>query len=128
MISFTPCQFVLQTVKRLKYFKTDPQTGERKIITAPGPLKLKEGSRYTPELAIEVTDGHASFRSLASDDSGLILANDWRHARRKFKEAQKNSEEIRVLLDQSPALPESSLGRAIAYADKLWEGLTVFFV
>lgn len=114
-----------------------------------------------------VTDGHSSFKALGGANSKLILANDWCHARRRFKEARKNYgpeaktfldamktlfsiedeirdkppdqrhqlrqekskpvvERIRELLDQTVCLPESSLGRAITYTDKLWEGLTVF--
>jgi len=52
MIGLTPAKFFLEKSKRQKYCSTDA-TNPR-IVTAPGPLKLKEGSRYSLEFAVEV--------------------------------------------------------------------------
>jgi transposase len=53
MITVIPSRIVLQNHKRQKYFRWNPETGNHDIITAPGPLKLKEASRYSLELATE---------------------------------------------------------------------------
>lgn len=49
MVHLIPTKLVFQTHLRQKY-----HTPDGKIMTAPGPLKLKEGSRYTIEFATEV--------------------------------------------------------------------------
>jgi transposase len=52
LIDLTPCRFVLKNIKRQKYASedsTDPQ-----IVTAPGPIKLKEKSLYSLPFSIEV--------------------------------------------------------------------------
>jgi len=54
LISIEPARVVLENHMRQKYFRIDSLTGERKIITVPGPLKLKEGSRYSLEFAAEI--------------------------------------------------------------------------
>ncbi len=51
-IDLTPCRFVLQKIKRQKYCSNDP-TNPR-IVTAPGPVKLKEKSRYSLPFSVEV--------------------------------------------------------------------------
>lgn len=281
LISVVPSKIILERHKRQKYFHIDSESGEKSIVSAPGPCKLREGNRYSLEFAVEcglakyhwhlplerqvrmmacqgleigsqtifnqidlvafhlaptvfkriiedihssrvneaddttwknledrktkthqkyylwgvknqravcfniynsrsqkvakdflgnlkgvlVTDGHNSFKSLANAD--LILANDWSHARRKFFKAAKTSPEdanpfldlidelfkieseikdeppdkrleirqskskliiqkIQDLLNETVALPESNLGKALSYTSKLWEGLVVF--
>jgi hypothetical protein len=230
MIHFVPSQFILQVLKRQKYFKLCPHTGQKQIVTAPGPLKLKENSRYSPEFAIEVglnkylwhqplerqvamfasyglnvksqtlfeqidliswylkpvfrkiiefihskpvneaddttwknlgpkgdgdpqkfylwavlndqaacfnvynarnqkvaknflgqlegylvTDGHNSFKALGGINSKLILANDWCHARRRFKEASKNyGPEAKAFL--------AAINRLFAIEDEIRDG------
>lgn len=54
LITVIPSRIVLQNHNRQKYFRWNPETGSHDIITAPGPLKLKEGSRYSIELATEM--------------------------------------------------------------------------
>lgn len=54
LITVIPSRLVIERHKRQKYFQWDPETGAHKIITAPGPLKLKEASRYSLEFAVEV--------------------------------------------------------------------------
>jgi transposase len=54
LITVVPSRIVLQRHRRQKYIQRDKETGETKIITAPGPLKLKEGSRYSLEFGVEV--------------------------------------------------------------------------
>jgi transposase len=53
LITVVPSRIILQRHHRHKYFRTDPATGLVDIITAPGPVKLKEKSRYSLELAVE---------------------------------------------------------------------------
>jgi transposase len=277
MVQLTPAQFFLEKVKRQKYCSKD--STDARIVTAPGPLKLKEGSRYSLEFAVEVgidkyamhmplerqvgkmkgfglqtdsqtlfsqidtahwylrthvisrfqeetknhkvhladespwgnlgkkgnkrftlwgakndnctlfeiydsrsqkvadnflghltgvlvTDGYSVYKNLRG--TGLTLANDWYHVRRKMITAEKNfpgearffirkirflsrierriagkSSEARLrarqtkskllvdaikarLDDLKTVLPESSLGKAVSYTQKLWPGLTVF--
>jgi transposase len=55
LITITPTQFVIQEHKRQKYHGKPKQLGApAPIITAPGPLKLKEGSRYSVEFGVHV--------------------------------------------------------------------------
>ena len=54
LISVIPSKVILQKHYRQKYFKTDPMTGEKMIITCPGPVKLKEKNRYSLELGVEM--------------------------------------------------------------------------
>jgi transposase len=54
LITVVPSRIILQRHKRQKYFRWNPETGNHDIITAPGPLRLKEGSRYSIELATEL--------------------------------------------------------------------------
>jgi transposase len=54
LITVVPSSIVLERHHRQKYLKTDEATGEKSIVTAPGPVKLKEGSRYSIEFAVEV--------------------------------------------------------------------------
>jgi transposase len=50
-----------------------------------------------------VSDGHASFKALASDK--LVLANDWFHVRRKFVKAEKHyPEEAGFFIEKIAAL------------------------
>lgn len=51
LVQVSPSKFFLEKVKRQKYSSKD-STNPR-IVTAPGPLKLKEGSRYSIEFAVE---------------------------------------------------------------------------
>jgi transposase len=53
-ISVIPSRIVLERHHRQKYFQDNAETGETTIVTAPGPLKLKEGSRYSIDFGIEV--------------------------------------------------------------------------
>ena len=57
LITVVPSKLVIETHKRQKYFEWDPETGTHKIVTADGPLKLKEGSRYSIDFAVEVGMG-----------------------------------------------------------------------
>lgn len=52
LIDLTPCRFVLKKIKRQKYSSLD--SADARIVTAPGPLKLKEKSRYSLPFSIEV--------------------------------------------------------------------------
>jgi transposase len=52
LINVVPVRFIVQKNKRQKYSSKDPT--DPKIITAPGPIKLKEGSRYSMEFGVEV--------------------------------------------------------------------------
>lgn len=54
LVTVVPSQIVLERHHRQKYVKSDAGTGEREIVTAPGPVKLKDGSRYSLEFAVEV--------------------------------------------------------------------------
>jgi transposase len=55
MITITPTQFVIQEHQRQKYHGKPKYVGDPSpIITAPGPLKLKENSRYSIEFGIHV--------------------------------------------------------------------------
>ena len=54
MVTVVPSQIVLERHHRQKYFKAAEDSGEKSIVTAPGPLKLKEGSRYSLEFGVEV--------------------------------------------------------------------------
>jgi transposase len=49
MVTLVPTHLIFQTHRRQKY-----RTADGRITTAPGPLKLKEGSRYSIEFAVEV--------------------------------------------------------------------------
>lgn len=51
LIDVTPCRFVLKKIQRQKYCSTDAT--DSKIVTAPGPLKLKEKSRYSLAFSVE---------------------------------------------------------------------------
>jgi transposase len=52
LIDMTPCRFVLKKIKRQKYCSEDPT--DPRIVTAPGPVKLKEKSRYSLAFSVEV--------------------------------------------------------------------------
>lgn len=52
LIDLTPCRFVLKNIKRQKYTSEDPTAPQ--IVTAPGPIKLKEKSLYSLPFSIEV--------------------------------------------------------------------------
>ena len=52
MIDMTPCRFVLKKIKRQKYCSID--SSNPRIVTAPGPVKLKEKSRYSLPFSVEV--------------------------------------------------------------------------
>lgn len=52
LIDLTPCRFVLKNIKRQKYVSQD--SAAPVVITAPGPLKLKEKSLYSLPFSIEV--------------------------------------------------------------------------
>ena len=57
LINVVPSQFVVEEHKRQKYVPENLETAPLDapaIVTAPGPLKLKEGSRYSIEFGIEV--------------------------------------------------------------------------
>jgi transposase len=54
LITVIPSRIIIQRHNRQKYFHWNPEKGSHDIITAPGPLKLKEGSRYSIELAVEM--------------------------------------------------------------------------
>lgn len=51
MVQVSPSKFFIEKVKRQKYSSKDSTTP--RIVTAPGPLKLKEGNRYSIEFAVE---------------------------------------------------------------------------
>ncbi|MEK7690466.1 MAG: transposase, partial [Bdellovibrionota bacterium] len=56
LINVTPAKFVVEEHRRQKYVAVNPETASIDapvIVTAPGPLKLKEGSRYSIEFGIE---------------------------------------------------------------------------
>ena len=56
LINVVPSQFVVEEHKRQKYVPISPETSDMDapaIVTAPGPLKLKEGSRYSIEFGVE---------------------------------------------------------------------------
>ena len=52
LIQVSPSKFYLEIVKRQKYCSSDATSP--RIVTAPGPLKLKEGNRYSLEFSAEV--------------------------------------------------------------------------
>jgi transposase len=58
LITVVPTRFVLEQHKRQKYLNSSKsaasETGEPAIVTAPGPLKLQEGGRYSIEFGVEV--------------------------------------------------------------------------
>lgn len=54
LVTVVPSQIVLERHHRQKYTTTDEATGDRAIVTAPGPVKLKDGSRYSLEFGVEV--------------------------------------------------------------------------
>lgn len=55
VITIVPTQFILETHKRQKYVGAAELLPEnRPILTAPGPLKLSEGARYTIDFGIHV--------------------------------------------------------------------------
>ncbi|MFA9263041.1 MAG: IS66 family transposase, partial [Undibacterium sp.] len=54
LITVIPSRIIIQRHNRQKYFCWNAEKGAHDIITAPGPLKLKEGSRYSIELAVEM--------------------------------------------------------------------------
>src|SRR5271165_3273720 len=56
VINVTPSRFQVEEHKRQKYVAIEPESsdiGAPAIVTAPGPLKLKEGSRYSPAFGVE---------------------------------------------------------------------------
>jgi len=58
LISVIPTKIVIEVHRRQKYLRTDTHDPTLPaIITAPGPLKTKEGSRYSLEFDIEVALG-----------------------------------------------------------------------
>lgn len=57
LINVTPAKFVVEEHKRQKYVSIDPEQApldQPAIVTAPGPLKLKDGGRYSVEFGVEV--------------------------------------------------------------------------
>jgi transposase len=55
VITIVPTQFIVETHKRQKYIKIGELLPEhRTILTAPGPLKLSEGARYSLNFGIHV--------------------------------------------------------------------------
>ena len=55
LITISPTQFIIQEHKRQKYHSKPKHAGDpTPIVTAPGPLKLKEGSRYSVEFGVHV--------------------------------------------------------------------------
>ena len=56
LINVVPSKFIVEVHKRQKYLpkKKAMDTEDCPIVTAPGPLKLKEGSRYSIEFGVEV--------------------------------------------------------------------------
>jgi transposase len=57
LINVTPSKFVVENHKRQKYVPEKPEAAPLDapaIVTAPGPLRLKEGGRYSPEFGVEV--------------------------------------------------------------------------
>lgn len=60
LITVTPSQFVIEEHRRQKYVQVNPAASAVEspvIVTAPGPLKLKDGGRYSPEFGVEVGVG-----------------------------------------------------------------------
>ena len=60
LINVTPSQFVVEEHRRQKYVQVNPSTADVEapvIVTAPGPIRLKEGGRYSPEFGVEVGVG-----------------------------------------------------------------------
>jgi transposase len=56
LINVTPAKFVVEEHKRQKYVPVEPEKAELEapvIVTAPGPLKLKDGCRYSIEFGVE---------------------------------------------------------------------------
>jgi hypothetical protein len=53
LIDVTPCQFVVQSIKRQKYVSDDSLV-DKGVVTAPGPVKLKEKSLYSLPFSVEV--------------------------------------------------------------------------
>jgi transposase len=51
-VQVSPSQFFLEKIQRQKYCSNNSL--EPRIVTAPGPVKLKEGGRYSLEFAVEV--------------------------------------------------------------------------
>lgn len=54
LVTVVPSQILLERHHRQKYVRANAATGEREIVTAPGPVKLKDGGRYSLEFGIEV--------------------------------------------------------------------------
>lgn len=55
LITVVPTKFVVEEHQRQKYFAVNPEDPEgRTVVTAPGPLKLKDGSRYSIEFGVDV--------------------------------------------------------------------------
>jgi transposase len=55
VITIVPTQFILETHKRQKYWKPGEILPEKQtILTAPGPLKLSDGARYSIDFGIHV--------------------------------------------------------------------------
>lgn len=117
MIQVTPAQFFVEKVKRQKYCSKD--STDPRIVTAPGPLKLKEGSRYSLEFAVEVGIDKYEFHmplerqvgkmkgfGLLTDSQTLFSQIDtahWylkSHVISRFGEDQKNNKVH--LADESP--------------------------
>ena len=53
LIDVTPCQFIVQNIKRQKYVSADSAV-DKGVVTAPGPIKLKEKSLYSLPFSVEV--------------------------------------------------------------------------
>jgi transposase len=56
MINVTPSRFVVEVHRRQKYVPVNPESAPLEapvIVTAPGPLRLKEGGRYSPAFGVE---------------------------------------------------------------------------
>ena len=56
LINVTPAKFVVEEHKRQKYVPVSVESAKADdpvIVTAPGPLKLKDGGRYSIEFAVE---------------------------------------------------------------------------
>lgn len=53
LISFYPPQVIIEKIMRQKYLGGESSNGESTIVTAPGPLKLLEKSRYSIDFAIQ---------------------------------------------------------------------------
>jgi transposase len=57
LINVMPAKFVVEVHRRQKYVQVNPAASAVEapvIVTAPGPLKLKEGGRYSIEFGVEV--------------------------------------------------------------------------